>query len=167
MVAVAAGRRPAVCRRRPGCGGGGQQQQHLNPQAQQQRLLAVAVAARIAAAKPASAEATVYGGSGGCCLEFLECLLRALGVSAGTAGTAQFKWAVRPMRRRRRGASAEGQPAELRGAPGRIAGNGACAAASLYTMQGKKGVNQDAMVVWEVYYRCSCSVYYISLPLIP
>uniref|UniRef100_A0A453NVF1 Uncharacterized protein n=1 Tax=Aegilops tauschii subsp. strangulata TaxID=200361 RepID=A0A453NVF1_AEGTS len=40
--------------------------------------------------------------------------------------------------------------AELRRIPGRIAGNGACAVASLYTMQGKKGVNQDAMIVWEV-----------------
>lgn len=39
--------------------------------------------------------------------------------------------------------------AELRRIPGRIASNGACAVASLYTMQGKKGVNQDAMVVWE------------------
>uniref|UniRef100_A0A0E0JZR6 protein-serine/threonine phosphatase n=1 Tax=Oryza punctata TaxID=4537 RepID=A0A0E0JZR6_ORYPU len=42
-----------------------------------------------------------------------------------------------------------GEGAVLRGIPGRIAGNGACAVASLYTLQGKKGVNQDAMIVWE------------------
>jgi hypothetical protein len=49
-------------------------------------------------------------------------------------------------------AAADGRSfaAELRQIRGRIAGNGACAVASLYTMQGKKGVNQDAMIVWEV-----------------
>ncbi|XP_062225357.1 probable protein phosphatase 2C 38 [Phragmites australis] len=160
MVAVAAGRRPGAGagggRRRAGCGGGQGQQQ----QAQQQRLLAVAVAARFAEARPASVEAAVSpygGGGGGCCVEFLECLLGALGVSANAVTTApvQYRWAVRSIRRRRRGgsssprgASAEGRRAEP---PGRIAGNGASASAvaSLYTMQGRKGVNQDAMVVWE------------------
>ncbi|KAL6841622.1 hypothetical protein ACP4OV_028561 [Aristida adscensionis] len=34
-------------------------------------------------------------------------------------------------------------------APGRIAGNGVGNAACLFTRQGKKGTNQDAMVVWE------------------
>uniref|UniRef100_A0A0D9VFX3 protein-serine/threonine phosphatase n=1 Tax=Leersia perrieri TaxID=77586 RepID=A0A0D9VFX3_9ORYZ len=47
------------------------------------------------------------------------------------------------------GADGRRVAAELRGIPGRIAGNGACAVASLYTQQGKKGVNQDAMIVWE------------------
>ncbi|KAI4321763.1 hypothetical protein MLD38_035109 [Melastoma candidum] len=36
---------------------------------------------------------------------------------------------------------------------GRMFMNGASNVASLYTQQGKKGTNQDAMVVWEV--RCS------------
>ncbi|KAM0916057.1 hypothetical protein ACQ4PT_010412 [Festuca glaucescens] len=147
MVAVAAGRRPVVTRRRSGCGGGQQQ-----PQAQQQRMLAVAVAARVAAAKPATTEAALYGGGGddGCCVDFLVCLLRAMGVTPASTGPAQFKWAARPLRRKRsspRGASAEGRRPELGNASERVAGNGACATASLYTMQGKKGVNQDAMVV--------------------
>ncbi|CAM0905031.1 unnamed protein product [Alopecurus aequalis] len=148
MVAVAAGRRPVVSRRRSGCGTGQQP-----PQAQQQRMLAVAVAARVAAAKPAATEAALYGGgSDGCCVDFLVCLLRALGVTPASTGPAQFKWAARPLRRKRsspRLASIEGRRPELKGAPSRIAGNGACATASLYTMQGKKGVNQDAMVVME------------------
>uniref|UniRef100_A0A0A9DWP9 Uncharacterized protein n=1 Tax=Arundo donax TaxID=35708 RepID=A0A0A9DWP9_ARUDO len=39
-------------------------------------------------------------------------------------------------------------------AHGRIAGNGVGNAACLFTRQGRKGANQDAMVVWEV-----CNVY--------
>lgn len=34
--------------------------------------------------------------------------------------------------------------------PGRMFMNGASKIACLYTQQGKKGINQDAMVVWEV-----------------
>lgn len=46
-----------------------------------------------------------------------------------------------------RGSSVEG----LRGTPGRLAGCGSSlsGAACLFTQQGKKGVNQDAMLVWE------------------
>ncbi|KAM0063666.1 putative protein-serine/threonine phosphatase [Helianthus debilis subsp. tardiflorus] len=33
--------------------------------------------------------------------------------------------------------------------PGRVFGNGSSSIASLYTQQGKKGTNQDAMIVWE------------------
>ncbi|PUZ46599.1 hypothetical protein GQ55_7G093100 [Panicum hallii var. hallii] len=147
MVAVAAGRRAGAVgaggRRRAGCGDQSQAQQ---------RLLAVAVAARFAEAGPPQ---TAEASAGGCCVELLECLLGALGVSvtAVAPAPAQYRWAVRSIRRRRpRGASAEGRRAGAEPpAPGRIAGNGASAsaAASLYTMQGKKGVNQDAMVVWE------------------
>ncbi|KAK3143004.1 hypothetical protein QOZ80_4BG0356300 [Eleusine coracana subsp. coracana] len=156
MVAVAAGRRAGAVgggggRRRAGCGGQAAQQQ----QAQAQLL-----AAAVAAAGTAAASAEAAGGANNCCVEFLECLLGALGVTAAAApAPAQYRWAIRSIRRRRRGgssssvssprgcASAEGRG----GAPGRIAGNGASAsaAASLYTLQGKKGVNQDAMVLWE------------------
>jgi hypothetical protein len=47
-----------------------------------------------------------------------------------------------------RGLSVEG----LRGIPGRLTGNGSSlsGAACMFTQQGKKGVNQDAMLVWEV-----------------
>ncbi|XP_074578030.1 putative protein phosphatase 2C 33 [Curcuma longa] len=38
---------------------------------------------------------------------------------------------------------------ELCGIPGRMCLNGATSAASLFTQQGKKGTNQDAMIVWE------------------
>lgn len=38
-------------------------------------------------------------------------------------------------------------------AHGRLIGNGACNTACLYTQQGKKGTNQDAMIVWEVSHR--------------
>jgi hypothetical protein len=156
MVAVAAGRRATAAgggsRRRAGCGEQSQAQQ---------RLMAVAVAARFAEAG-AVRSADGSAGAGGCCVELLECLLGALGVSvtAVAPAPAQYKWAVRSIRRRGRprGASAEGrragvaEPPASPAPPGRIAGNGASAsaAASLYTMQGKKGVNQDAMVVWEV-----------------
>lgn len=34
--------------------------------------------------------------------------------------------------------------------PGRMFLNGASQIASLFTQQGKKGTNQDAMIVWEV-----------------
>ncbi|KAK1417968.1 hypothetical protein QVD17_27104 [Tagetes erecta] len=37
----------------------------------------------------------------------------------------------------------------LRHVPGRLFGNGSCNIASLHTQQGKKGINQDAMIVWE------------------
>ncbi|XP_074562980.1 putative protein phosphatase 2C 33 [Curcuma longa] len=38
---------------------------------------------------------------------------------------------------------------ELYGIPGRKFRNGSTSAASLFTQQGKKGTNQDAMIVWE------------------
>lgn len=50
---------------------------------------------------------------------------------------------------------------QLRKTPGRLFLNGSSEAASLFTQQGKKGTNQDAMVVWEVspsnssYYSCT------------
>ena len=47
--------------------------------------------------------------------------------------------------------------------PGRLFANGASSVASLYTQQGKKGTNQDAMIVWEV---CSGLLHsHSSLPL--
>ncbi|CAD5166946.1 unnamed protein product [Musa acuminata subsp. malaccensis] len=50
-------------------------------------------------------------------------------------------------RKRPRGLSEEEQ--QLHGIPGRMFLNGASSAASLFTQQGKKGTNQDAMIVWE------------------
>lgn len=154
MVTVAAGRRAGAAggvggRRRSGCGGAGQAAQQNSPL--QQKLLAVAVAARFAEAGPPPSTEASGAGAGGCCVELLDCLLGALNVSVATVtpAPAQYGWAVREIRPRGEG-SAEDRHAD---APsGRIAGNGASAnaAASLYTMQGRKGVNQDAMVVWEV-----------------
>ncbi|KAK1313743.1 putative protein phosphatase 2C 33 [Acorus calamus] len=39
---------------------------------------------------------------------------------------------------------------QMRKAPGRSYLNGATEVASLFTQQGKKGTNQDAMIVWEM-----------------
>lgn len=39
---------------------------------------------------------------------------------------------------------------QLHRTPGRMFSNGSTEIASLYTQQGKKGTNQDAMIVWEV-----------------
>ncbi|KAJ8484115.1 hypothetical protein OPV22_016600 [Ensete ventricosum] len=49
-------------------------------------------------------------------------------------------------RRRPRGSPEEEQ---IHGTPGKMFLNGATSAASLFTQQGRKGINQDAMIVWE------------------
>uniref|UniRef100_A0A2C9U4D5 Uncharacterized protein n=1 Tax=Manihot esculenta TaxID=3983 RepID=A0A2C9U4D5_MANES len=41
--------------------------------------------------------------------------------------------------------------------PGRLFLNGSSNIASLFTQQGKKGTNQDAMIVWEIF-RILCSI---------
>ncbi|KAL6634346.1 hypothetical protein ACP70R_027017 [Stipagrostis hirtigluma subsp. patula] len=154
MVEAAAGRRSGTSRRRPSGTGGEQQQQ------QQQRLVAVAarvvmVTTRSAGAAPGGAQAGGGGaGAGGRCLaDFLDCLVGVLGALGVTWAAARPQRQPRPAPPRglAPAASADARrfAAELRGIPGRIAGNGACEVASLYTMQGKKGVNQDAMIVWE------------------
>lgn len=43
-----------------------------------------------------------------------------------------------------------GEDKGLHHIPGRILGNGATSRACLHTQQGKKGTNQDAMIIWEV-----------------
>lgn len=55
--------------------------------------------------------------------------------------------------RRRQGMqsnSFDNKGGELLRIPGRIFSNGASDVASIFTQQGKKGTNQDAMIVWEV-----------------
>ncbi|XP_074576426.1 putative protein phosphatase 2C 33 [Curcuma longa] len=49
--------------------------------------------------------------------------------------------------RRKRGSSRREE--QLHGIPGRMFLNGASKVASLFTQQGRKGINQDAMIVWE------------------
>ncbi|KAG8070673.1 hypothetical protein GUJ93_ZPchr0006g41953 [Zizania palustris] len=144
MVEAAAGRRSVTSRRRPSGGGERRRQQ----QQQHQHLVAVAMAARVAMVAPAPAHAD---GGGGCIEDLLGCLLgvlRAFGVTWPARQQTQPRLAQSP-RGPAPGADARRVAAELRGIPGRIASNGACAVASLYTLQGKKGVNQDAMIVWE------------------
>ncbi|AQK70881.1 putative protein phosphatase 2C family protein [Zea mays] len=160
MVEAAAGRRTGTSRRRPSGSGG-----------EHRHLVALAVAARVAmvttrsvgpaavaegdGAGAAVTDAGAAGGGGRCMEDFFDCLL-------GLLGALGMTWAAaRPQRQPRpplpRGAAGAGPAptdsrrfaAELRATPGRIAGNGACAVASLYTLQGKKGVNQDAMIFWE------------------
>ncbi|KAL5212891.1 hypothetical protein ABZP36_023738 [Zizania latifolia] len=146
MVEAAAGRRSVTSRRRPSGGGERRRQQQ-----QHQHLVAVAVAARVAMVAPLPSPPAHADGSGGCIEDLLGCLLgvlRALGVTWPARQQTQPRLAQSP---RGPAPEADGRrvAAELRGIPGRIASNGACAVASLYTLQGKKGVNQDAMIVWE------------------
>ncbi|KAJ6829290.1 putative protein phosphatase 2C 33 [Iris pallida] len=57
-----------------------------------------------------------------------------------------------PRKKQRRSSSARKDAEEeqrLRVIPGRTFRNGGTGAASLFTQQGKKGINQDAMIVWE------------------
>ncbi|AQK59108.1 probable protein phosphatase 2C 14 [Zea mays] len=158
MVEAAAGRRSGTSRRRPSGSGG-----------EHQRLVALAVAARVAMVSTRSAGPAVAGGDGagaagtgagpaagrGRCMEdFFDCLLGLLGALGMTWATARPQ--RQPLPPLPRGVGAGPEPtdarrfaAALRATPGRIAGNGACAVASLYTLQGKKGVNQDAMIFWE------------------
>lgn len=58
----------------------------------------------------------------------------------------------RKKRRQRRASSSldSKREEELRKIPGRMYLNGSSEVASLFTRQGKKGTNQDAMIVWEV-----------------
>ncbi|WVZ75438.1 hypothetical protein U9M48_023489 [Paspalum notatum var. saurae] len=158
MVEAAAGRRSGTSRRRPSGSGG-----------EQQRLVAVAVAARVvmvttrsagpapAGGDGAGAAATGAGAAGGrgrCLEDFFDCLLSVLGALGITWGAARSQRQPRhPLPRGMGAPPAPGDAhrfaAQLRATPGRIAGNGACDVASLYTLQGKKGVNQDAMIFWE------------------
>jgi hypothetical protein len=146
MVEAAAGRWSSTCRRRPSGGG--------------ERHLAVAVTSRVAMAttRPA-AGAPGPGGAGGggrpCLEDFFDCMLgvlRALGLTWVAARPPLGQPHSAPPRGVAPAAPADVRrlAAELRGIPGRIADNGASAVASLYTLQGKKGVNQDAMIFWEV-----------------
>lgn len=156
MVEAAAGRRSGTSRRRPSGSGG-----------EHQRLVAVAVAPRVvmvttrsagpAAAGVGAAAGEAEGGGGRCMDDFFDCLLGVLGALGVTWGApARPRNQPRPPLHRVVGpaapapADARRLAAELRATPCRIAGNGGCAVASLYTLQGKKGVNQDAMIFWEV-----------------
>ncbi|GJN21049.1 hypothetical protein PR202_gb08495 [Eleusine coracana subsp. coracana] len=143
MVEAAAGRRSGTCRRRPSGGGELQRQQLLH-----QRLLAAHVAMATTAAAGAPS-----GTAGRCLEDFADCLLgvlRALGLTSWAAARPPPPPQGQPRPPPTRGsADARRLAAELRAVPGRIAGNGASAVASLYTLQGRKGVNQDAMVFWE------------------
>lgn len=59
-----------------------------------------------------------------------------------------------PKRHRRKkkstAAAGGGDQSVLLHIPGRLSANGASKIGSLYTQQGKKGTNQDAMLFWEV-----------------
>ncbi|KAL4554622.1 hypothetical protein LXL04_037219 [Taraxacum kok-saghyz] len=69
------------------------------------------------------------------------------GGSKGNRKSTDFKFKLGGGGGRRRSAAAEERA--LHQVPGRLFGNGSCSIASLYTQQGKKGTNQDAMIVWE------------------
>lgn len=65
---------------------------------------------------------------------------------------ASSKKPKRPLNNKKQGRSSSfvsRRDEQLRKIPGRIFLNGATDAASIFTQQGKKGTNQDAMIVWE------------------
>ena len=117
----------------------------------------------------------VERGRGSECMVGLECLLdivRALGMgsclsaepSNGRAGattsSSSSSMAKRRKLQRTSSSSSYSSPYAtteskmgiwLRRVPGRMCLNGSSHIASLFTKQGRKGVNQDAMIVWEVY----------------
>ncbi|XP_042418481.1 probable protein phosphatase 2C 33 isoform X1 [Zingiber officinale] len=80
--------------------------------------------------------------------------LSADGQSGGSGPSSQATPSPASEARRQRGRSkwwprASPEEEELYGIPGRKFRNGSTSAASLFTQQGKKGTNQDAMIVWE------------------
>lgn len=83
---------------------------------------------------------------GGCsgCLDCLQDIVRAL--SMGSCLTVEQRPAMAA------GAVHKGRDGKERKEEehGRITGNGTGNLACMFTRQGKKGTNQDAMVVWEV-----------------
>ena len=111
-------------------------------------------------------------GRGSDCLVGLECLLdivRALGMgscfSGDIPGGLSYGPASASGRRkdrrklRRTTSSSSSSPygtvdskmdVWLQRVPGRICSNGCSDAVSLFTKQGRKGINQDAMIAWEV-----------------
>lgn len=112
------------------------------------------------------------GGGGGGCLDCLQDVVRALAMGSCLPAD------QRPMEVAALPGKVGGGRRKGEEAPGRIAGIGAGNVACLFTRQGKKGTNQDAMVAWEVpaqqdpfvYYtfwcfECSFFLYFImSLP---
>ncbi|XP_074589163.1 putative protein phosphatase 2C 33 [Curcuma longa] len=108
----------------------------------------------------ADPSARAEGGGFGCAAG-LECLLgvvRALRLasfqasderSSASSGVSSSpgKKPLKGARRRKRGSSRWEQ--QLHGISGRMFLNGASEVASLFTQQGRKGINQDAMIVWE------------------
>lgn len=101
----------------------------------------------------------------------LECFLdvvRALGMGSCLSGnrtkraipyselasTSRNDGLVTRRNSKRKGSSSpsndSGREMSLHRVPGRMFLNGSTDHASLFTRQGKKGVNQDAMIVWEV-----------------
>ena len=88
------------------------------------------------------------------CLAALECILdvvRALplgsclpsdGQSGGSSPSSPASGTRRP--------PSLSEEEQIQGMPGKMFLNGATSAASLFTQRGRKGINQDAMLVWEV-----------------
>lgn len=119
------------------------------------------------------------------CLVGLECLLeivRALGMGSCLAGEgpagaglaysraslSSEKRKDRMKLRRTTSSSSSSSAVDakmelwLRRVPGRMCLNGCSDTASLFTKQGKKGVNQDAMIVWEVLSCFGLFVFFLS-----
>ncbi|KAL1221383.1 putative protein phosphatase 2C 6 [Cardamine amara subsp. amara] len=71
------------------------------------------------------------------------------GATSTTTSTATVERQCSGQRRRPRDLNSAGEIDEIQQVGGRLVGNGSSEIACLYTQQGKKGTNQDAMLVWE------------------
>lgn len=60
-----------------------------------------------------------------------------------------------------------GEDRALHHIPGRLLANGATSVACLHTQQGKKGTNQDAMIVWEVLTSLSLPLHFCVCEFFP
>lgn len=103
----------------------------------------------------------VRAAGGSECLVGLECFLnivRALGMGSCLSVTHPLPYSpgspsdsAKRKRRLRRSSSFDSRlELSLHRVPGRMFVNGSSEVASLFCKQGKKGINQDAMLVWEV-----------------
>lgn len=70
--------------------------------------------------------------------------------ATNTAATTTAERQGSGRRRRPRDFNSGGEIDEIQQVVGRLVGNGSSEIACLHTQQGRKGTNQDAMLVWEV-----------------
>lgn len=86
----------------------------------------------------------------GLCHSRIDKTTRKVTGATSTATTTMVERQSSGRLRRPRDLYSDGEINEIQQVVGRLVGNGSSEIACLYTQQGKKGTNQDAMLVWEV-----------------